>query len=416
MPALAALAKRKLLVGLAVGAVVVALLAARGVGSDPYRLTLLMPAADGSFVGAEVLIDGQPVGEVTGLDVRDGQAAVEVEVDDDHAPLPAGTTARVKWESVLGARVIELTPGDSANADLPSGHLLVDNVEAVELDDLVAMLDAPAREDLQGLITELDAALAGQESNLNETLRAAGPTFQALGEVTRSIGEDGPAIRRIVTQLHRVAQTVAARDGELSGSVEQLTELTQAIASEQSELSTMLSQLPGTLDTATTTLANVEGPVESARTLLRDVRPTTARLPSLSHDLRPVLAAARPALQDLPPTLADADQLLRRTPRLAVALNDLLPTVDDTLEQVNPMVRFLRPYTPELVGWLTNWTSLFGSQNASGNYARALITASASSLDDVLPSVPPGQAQDPRPDPGSLADQPWTDANGDVVQ
>lgn len=416
MPALASVARHKLKVALVVGILLVAVLLTRMVGSDPYTLTLLMPAADGSFVGAKVLIDGKAVGEVTGLGVRDGQAAVEIEVNDDHSPLPAGTEARVKWESVLGARVIELIPGDEGNATLPSGHLLMDNVEAVELDDLVAMLDEPTRRDLQGLIGELESALAGEESNLNETLRAAGPTFKALGEVTRSIGEDGPAIRQIVTQLHRVATTVASRDTELADSVTQLTDLTAAIASEQSDLSAMLDQLPQTLNTATETLSNVEGPVESARVLLRDVRPTTARLPSLSRDLRPVLAAARPALTDLPPTLADADQLLRRTPRLAIALNDLLPAADDTLEQVNPMVSFLRPYTPELVGWLSNWTSLFASQNASGNYARALITGSASSIDDALPGVPPGQQQDARPDPGSLADQPWTDANGDVVQ
>jgi len=403
-------------VALVVLILVAATLATRLVSSDPYTLTFLMPAADGSFVGAKVVMKGTPVGEVTGLDVKDGQAAVTIEVDDDHAPLPAGTTARVKWESVLGARVIEVLPGDEDNVALPSGHLLTHNVEAVELDDLLAMLDAPTRRRLQGLVEQLAAATTGEETNLNETLRAAGPTFKALGEVARSIGEDGPAVRRIVTQLHLVAESVAGRSSDVSGAVTQLTQLTQAIASEQADLSTMLDQLPGTIDTATETLSNVEGPVGSARTLLREVQPTTHRLPALSHDLRPVLAAARPALEDLPPTLRDADALLKRTPALVVALNDLLPTLDDTLEQVNPMVSFLRPYTPELVGWLTNWTSLFASQNASGNYARALITGSASSLDDVQPGVPPGQHQDPRPEPGSLVDQPWTDANGDVVQ
>jgi phospholipid/cholesterol/gamma-HCH transport system substrate-binding protein len=393
-----------------------ATLATRLISSEPYTLTFLMPAADGSFVGAKVVMHGTPVGEVSGLDVKDGQAAVTIEIDDEHAPLPAGTTARVKWESVLGARVIEVLPGNEDNVALPSGHLLTDSVEAVELDDLLAMLDAPTRRQLQGLVSELAAATSGQENNLNQTLRAAGPTFKALGEVARSVGEDGPAIRQIVTQLHRVAESVAGHGSDVSASVAQLSQLTQAIATEQSDLSSMLDQLPGTIDTATETLSNVEGPVDSARTLLRQVQPTTHRLPSLAHDLRPVLAAARPALDDLPPTLRDADALLKRTPALVVGLNDLLPTVDDTLEQVNPMVSFLRPYTPELVGWLTNWTSLFASQNASGNYARALITASASSLDDVQPGVPPGQHQDPRPDPGSLADQPWTDANGDLVQ
>jgi phospholipid/cholesterol/gamma-HCH transport system substrate-binding protein len=394
----------------------VALLGSRLLASDPYTLTMLMPAADSTFVGSKVLVDGEQVGEVTDLGVRDGQAAVTIEVDDDHAPLPAGTKARIRWESVLGARVIELTPGDEDNVALPAGHLLTDNVEGVEIDDLLAMLDEPTRKQLQGLVTQLDGTLTGRTQDLNETLEHAGPTIKALGAVARAVGRDGPAIKKIVHQLHGVSATVAGRNDEVADSVAQLELLVQAVAAQQQDLSQLLTRLPGTLDHATTTLANVQAPVSSARTLLRDLRPSTERLPGIARDLRPVVAAARPALADLTPTLEDADALLRRTPALASGARDLLPTLDEAVEQLNPMVAFLRPYTPELVGWLTNWTSLFASQNASGNYARALITGSASSLDDVLPGVPPGQSQDPRPAPGSLAGQPWTDANGDPVQ
>jgi len=386
----------------------------RLLGSDPYTMTMLMPAADGTFEGAKVVINGERVGKVSELGVRDGQAAVTVEIDDDHAPLPAGTTARVKWESVLGARIIELTPGPDSNTPLPSGHLYTDNVEGVEIDDLLALLDEPTRKQLQGLVGNLDGALTGREKDLNATLKEAGPTIKALGAVARAVGEDGPAIKKLVTQLHGVSETVAGRDGELAGSVAQLEQLTAAVATQQSDLSSLLTRLPGTLDTATDTLNNVEGPVTAARDLLRDVAPSTAQLPSIASDLRPVLAAARPAVAGLPETLNQADQLLKETPQLLSGARDLLPTLDDTLEQLNPMIAFLRPYTPEAVGWLTNWTSLFASKNASGHYARALITASASSADDILPGTPIGQDQDPRPAPGSLAAR-WTDANGDPI-
>ncbi|WP_435769040.1 MlaD family protein [Nocardioides sp. SYSU DS0651] len=384
-------------------------------GSDPYRLQVVTPAADQTFVGARVLLSGERVGEISEVGVRDGKAVLTVEVDDDHAPLPAGTTARIKWESVLGARVVELTAGRDGNEDLPSGHLLAVS-ENVEVDDLLAMLDAPTRRKIKALLGQLRATLEGNEGDLNKTLQEAGPTIQALGEVLRAVGRDGAAIKKIVTQLSQVADTVASRDDRLSSSVRDLNAMLVAVAQKQGDLSRTLKRLPQTIDTATQTLGNVAGPVDSARALLRGLKPSTSQLPGITKDLGPVLASARPALAEVPPTLEYADQLLARTPALASSLRELLPDLDSALEQANPMVAFLRPYTPELAGWLSNWVGIFGSQNAKGNYARALITASASSLDDVLPGVPPGQQQDARPAPGSIAKQPWTDANGDAIQ
>src|SRR3546814_7533092 len=65
--------------------------------------------------------------------VRDGKAVVTAEIQDDKAPLPAGTRGRIRWESVLGARTLEVLPGKKGNADLPSGSLLTGNVESAEL-------------------------------------------------------------------------------------------------------------------------------------------------------------------------------------------------------------------------------------------------------------------------------------------
>lgn len=388
---------------------------------DPYTTKFLVPLADKSFVGAKVTVDGKQVGRISDLGVRDGMAVVTAEIDDDHAPLPAGTQGRIRWESVLGARTLEILPGDEGNGDLPSGHLLTSNVEGAELDDLLAMLDAPTRKKLQTLVARLDTTVDGKEKKLNQTLREAGPTIQALGEVARAVGEDGPAIKKLVRQLHGVTSVVAGKNDQLSSSVAQLNQLMVAVAQEQDSLRSTLSKLPGTLDTATRTLSNVESPVRSARELLRDLQPATAQLPALARDLRPTLADAKPAVNDLTPLLQDADKLLKATPALASGARDLLPTADSALVQANPMVDFLRPYTPEVAGWMSNWTATFGNRNRMGNYARALITASASSVADALPGVPPGMSQDPRPGPGSLnawnSKQVfgWTDANGEDI-
>ncbi|WP_110208469.1 MlaD family protein [Nocardioides daejeonensis] len=408
------------------GTLVIAALTFNGsrlTGKDPYTLKFLVPMADKTFEGAKVTIAGEQVGQIINLGVRDGMAVVTAEIDHDHAPLPAGTKGRIRWESVLGARTLEIIPGEEGSADLRSGHLLTSNVEGAELDDLLAMLDAPTRKKLQGLVQSLDTTVDGKEKQLNESLREAGPTIQALGEVARAVGEDGPAIKKLVTQLRGVTSTVAAKDDQLARSVAQLNQLMSALAQEKDGLRSTLAKLPGTLDTATKTLSNVKSPVESARELLRDLQPATAQLPALARDLQPALADAKPAVADLTPLLEDADRLLKETPALAAGTRDLLPTADSALAQANPMVDFLRPYAPEVAGWFSNWTATFGSRNAMGNYARALITASASSVHDLLPGKIL-QGQDPRPAPGSLDE--WNskqlvrwdlvDANGEAIQ
>lgn len=380
-----------------------------------YHLTLLMPSASTAFKDGSVMIKGQRVGHVTSVGVRDGQAEVKVAIDDEYAPLHAGTTARIKWASVLGTRMIELVPGAETNPEMPSGHLVTGNAEAVDIDELLSTLDAPTRKQLQTLVAQLNKTLAGTQPDLQKTLTRAGPTVKAIADLLSAIAQDGPALKKIIKELHGVTSNVSANDAELAASINNLNTLTTQIADRQSEISRTIEKLPGTIDSATTALEAVPEPVNSTRTLLRTLRPSTDRLPAIAKQANPVLADVRPALAMLPGTLEDAQTLLQYTPGLVNDANAILPTATSALEQADPMVSYLRPYTPELVGWLSNWNGVFGSRDASGHYARALITASASSFDQNPGVMPPGMKQDARPLPGSIAGQPWTDAEGDGI-
>jgi len=396
---------------LAVGAT--GLFTAWRLSGPAYTLQLVMPTADQAFVGGAVTIDGERAGKVRGLKVRDGQAVVTVEVDDKFAPLHAGTVARINWESLLGARIVDLVPGPKSNPAIPSGHLVTDAVERVELDDVMAMLDAPTRKKVSDLLASLQQTTNGSESDINTTLREAGPAVEALGGVLRGIGSDGPAIKSLVRELASVTDTVAARRDRLASSIRSLDALTSRVGQERTALQKTLSQLPSTLDTATQTLGDVPGPVDRTRTLLRDLRPFADRLPNMAANLSPVLTDLRAAAADLGPTLDGAAQLLTITPGLFDVAHQTFPDISATLKQAGPMIAFLRPYTPELIGWLSNWTSVFASQNGAGNYARALITVSASSLTANPGVALPGLSQAVSPAPGEIVGQSWTDANGD---
>lgn len=405
---------------LAAGAVaalaLVGIVAVTGDDVDAYEVRMLMPSAEGAIEGATAMVNGHGVGRVTDIGVQGGQALVTVRIDEEFAPLHAGTRARIRWNSILGRRNLELLPGPERNPELPSGKTISSDIERVELDDVLAALDSRTRKNVQGLVKELQSTLGGNEKQLRNTLTQAGPFVEALGEVLDGVGQDGAAIRSLVKDLHGVTRVLATRDQELGRTVGNLSSLLRSVAAQQKQVKAALQEAPGTLQAGTEFLGRVPRAVDAAVPLLEDLQPATRQLPALARHLNPVLRDLRPTVDALRPTLGSLQSLLQFTPGLLDSAHATVPELESALYAAGPAVSFLRPYTPEVIGFATNWTSIFASKNMSGHYGRALITTSASALNSNPGILPPGLEQDPAPAPGSLVGQAWTDANGDTVR
>lgn len=410
---------RRVLIG-AVVLLLLALGAAKVVsGRDPYTINVLVPAADDTYPGTRVTLAGRPVGEVSAVGVDGDMAKLTLHIDDSAAPLPSGTLARIAWNSVIGRRTIELTAAPRSNPAMPSGKTIRSKTERVELDDIIAALDAPTRAKVQRLVAQLDATLDGNEKAVNTTLSSAGPFVEALGQVLRGVGQDGPAIKALVTRLRQVTDVLAQRHSDVSATVANLTALTTEAARQQQQLATALDTVPSTLRAGTAFFGKVPAAVDKALPLVQRLRPATDQLPAVAAKLNPVLTDLSPTVAELRPTLAAASELLGETPGLLDSTSATLPDVTTALATLQPAVSFLRPYTPEVVGFLTNWASLFSAKNNQGHFGRALVPAGAASFNGYpldLTNVIPGMLQTREPAPGSLAGQPWTDANGDAIR
>lgn len=405
--------KRKWLLGAVVAVVAIVggylMVAPRG----GYQLRIVMPNAANLLDGSRVEIKGRPAGKVTRLETRDGKALVTVTVDGDHAPLHAGTTAQVQWRGVLGERVVELQPAASGNPVIPSGSMISAGSEQVELDQVLAALDPATRAHLDSTVQQLDQSLKSHSGDLRNTLRTAGPAVQELGAVLKAIGQDGPAIKNLIADLRKVMDPLAGRQAKLRQTVDDLTTATNLMAAEQNQLQKALGELPSTLGTARQTMNSVPAAVDSTVPLLQDLRPATQRLTSVSKNLSPLLVDLRPTIADLRPTLDSTRTLLQSTPALLDSTHGVLPGVDKAATRLNPAVSFLRPYTPDVVGWLSNWGAAFGNFDAQGHYFHGLVQVGTNVLDDN-PGVVVGLKGGPnsRPAPGMASGQGWVDANG----
>jgi phospholipid/cholesterol/gamma-HCH transport system substrate-binding protein len=380
-----------------------------------YDLQVRLASAANLVAGGTVQVNGFKAGRITSLSVDHGQALVKIRLDRKFAPLHDGATAIVDWKAVLGERIVNISDGERTNSPVPDGGMLTGAQPApVELDQVLNALNPTTRAHLVRVVKSMDETLSGKvnERNLAATVQSAGPALRALGDVLRALGTDGPAIKNLVTRLNTMVTTLSSRDSDVRAMVDQLAHLTRLTAGQRASLSAALAALPGTLKTADTVLGHVPQTVDKANVLLKDLRGATSQLPATARDLRPVLDQLRPVSARLRTTLTAAAQLLQYTPGLLNAANTAVPGLDTTLTYLQPVLSFLRPYTPEAVGFLSAWASAMGNYDANGHYARIWIQAGGASL-NVNPGIPvPGISNDPYPLPGALVHQPWTDAFG----
>jgi phospholipid/cholesterol/gamma-HCH transport system substrate-binding protein len=376
-----------------------------------YQVKFVIPSAAQLVVGSPVRIQGNDVGQVRDIDERDGRAIVTVSISGDQAPLHEGTTAKVEWQSVLGERLITIEPGPRNNAEIPSGAMYEAQSSEVEADQVLAALDQPTRDHLNSLIDGLHQTTDGDEQNIQQTLSTAGPSIQALGKVLEAVGRDGPAIKTLVTDLDQMVGGLASRQDQLSGTVRNLTTLTKNVATRKDELAEGLQEVPSTLDTARTTLDKIPTATDATVPLLDDLRPGIERLPSVADNLQPVLHDLRPIAGDLRPTISDLADLFKDAPDFIDSAHYALPPLAKALHKLGPATSFLRPYTPEFMGWLGGFGSGFSSYDSQGKAWTITPNFGAAAVENLPGSVPPYH-QAIRPAPGSSVGQPWTDANG----
>jgi len=386
--------------------------------SNNYKVALMLPNANNLFAGATVQRDGFNAGTVKKIEVVDGKAKATVQLDDAFAPLHDGVRAEVVWKGVLGERLVQLSDGPAKNAAVPSGALLTNvAAEPVELSDVMSSLNAPTRKKLNVLIANLNATTTGHETDIRNSLTTAGPAVEALGAVLSDLGTDGEAIRQILTQSNRTMGILAARQQALGQIVDELSDMSSDVVQRRKELGETLDKLPGVIDQANTTLEQVPDAVDETVPLLKDLDPATKKLAKTSKHLKPVMQDLRPAVADLKPTLGSLAELLQYTPALMRSGTRTFPDVDKALDGSQDAVRFLRPYTPELVGWMSNWGSAGGNYDVNGHYARFHILSGAESVVPTAVKVPgTGVTQNLTPKPGNPVGQPWADAYGDDIR
>jgi phospholipid/cholesterol/gamma-HCH transport system substrate-binding protein len=372
--------------------VVVAVLLFRG-GGGGYEVSATFENAGQLVKGNQVEVGGRPIGTISDIALTDdGRARVKMQLN-EFGPLHEGTKATIRSPSLSGIanRYISLQPGpNSAGKIRDGGEITADHATApVDLDQLFNTLDAKTRKGLQQFVQGSAAQIDGKSKQGDESLRYLNPALSTTSQLVNEIIADKVTFQRFVSDTSQVVSAVAERRSDLSGLVSNANTTAAAIGDENVALGHTLDVLPDTLRQANTTFVNLRSTLDDLDVLVAESKPATKNLAPLFRALRPLVRDAQPTVRDLrhlirtPGPDNDLIELVAKAPRLERLASVVFPRTVQALQKSQPVIEYVRPYAPDLVGWFRDFGETTSNYDANGHYARIQPIFNAFQLSDT---------------------------------
>ena len=395
-------------------------------GGSSYTVTAQFENASQLVKGNLVEVAGVRAGSIKDISLGDnGTALVEMEIDDEYAPLHEGTVATIRSQSLSGIanRFIQLQmpEGGQEGKPIPDGGLLPlsDTVSEVDLDQLFNTFDKQTVGHFRQLIKGFATAYDGVGPQTNRGFHYLNPFLSTSREVFGELTFDEQRFERLIVDTASLSGALAERAPDLEQFVSNTNRMMGAIAAENQSLADSLGELPTFMRGFNTTAVNLRAALDDVDPLVEASKPVARRLRPFTHQLRGFATDAVPAIRDLERIVRrpGADNDLIELTELQEPLAEIaagpvgrngatrqgaLPESEDALVGGLPALAFLRPYVTEeaLSGWFDDFGHS-GVVDANGGIGRIGTTFNLFSLS--APGIP--DFGNPLIDPGMTEDQ-----------
>ncbi|WP_354698944.1 hypothetical protein DSM112329_04643 [Paraconexibacter sp. AEG42_29] len=401
-------------------AAVVLLLVVSGDDDGRHDLHVTVGDAANTVVGQRIRAGGVTVGEISSIDPveRGRKVRLGLRLDDSVWPLPTGTRMQLRWAGTANYddRYIDLKLGRRGAPPIADGAALptADFTTPVELDTFLQTFTPRVRTDLRGMIDNAGATLKQARPGLT---RALGVTPAALDEASHvmvDLTADQRALDTLLRQADTVVNAVQTADPGLRTLLTGAARTFDAVAARQGELKATLDAAPGTFAHARTTLAKADGTLDAAAALTDRLAPGATELQRIASPLNHVLGTVVKVGPDARSTLATARRAVPDLNPLLTKATAQLPQLGDIGKQASTELTCLRPYSPEIASFFTNWGDFLSDTDGRDKFIRANVIVPLPASFNALPynsgtakQLFPGMEFGfPRP-PGGVAGQPW---------
>lgn len=359
--------------------------------------------------GQTIRVAGVPIGDVAEVELEGGTAIVTFAIERRFLPIHRDATLLMRPQTGLKDMFFELDPGTRAAGEYAEGRTIpvTNTLPDINLDEVLAVLDADSRAYLRLLVTGLGQGLEGRARDLGAALGSLGSVnrdFERLGSVLAARDRE---LARLVHDLNLLSGAVGARDDDLAELVGAANAALGAIAVNSADVERFTAELPGTLAVARRSLADTTPFAAQLGPALDALRPFARRLRAIADSGRELAERATPALRDGLRPLARA--ALPLVPDLSVAARRYAaaaPRLEKIGGKVNELGNMTAynprgaepPGTPGRdeghlywLGWFAHaGNSVFTGQDAHGVYRRLYLTGSCSNLAELLELSPSG--------------------------
>ncbi len=344
--------------------------------------------------GQTVNVAGVPVGDIARVRLEEGRAVVGLRISDEDVKVYKDAKMLLRPKTGLKDMAVQLDPGTPESGALKEGGRIPVGQTApdVNLDEVLAALDADTRDYLKILLGEAELGLRGRRKDLADTFRRFEPLGRDLRLINEGLARRKRNVKRVIHNFSLLAEELGGKDDELAELVDGSNAVFAALAEQEADIRSTVRELPSALIETRLAmekagrLAGELGPASealrpAARALgpaLRDVRPFMRETtPVIRDEVRPLVRAANPVVTELRPAMRD----------LAAISPDLRQSLGILNRALN-MIAYNPPGEEEGYLFWMSWVnhlgaSLFSTQDAHGPIRRGLFIANCNGLDIV---------------------------------
>jgi phospholipid/cholesterol/gamma-HCH transport system substrate-binding protein len=381
-----------------------------------FRLKVVLPDAQAVTPGQgqTVRVAGVEVGQIGKVDLKDGKAVVNLEIDPKYKHLiRRDATALLRSKTGVKDMFIEVDPGDGQPLEENQAITVNNTAPDIDPDEFLSALDSDTRDYLRLLISGAGKGLKGRGSDLQETFARFGPLHRDLAKLSTAVARRRHNLRRLIHNYGTLVRELGSKDEQLTRLVRTSNQVFDAFASQNLNISRAVALLPSTLRQTDRTLVKLDpfarelGPTfEALRPAVRQIDPANqASLPLLREgepilrkQVRPFTRIATPYFHDLGQA---GRQLAKAGPDLSatfLGLNRLFNIGaynKNGAEGLTGNMATDRARDEGYLYWL-GWTaqntvSLFSGGDAQGNFRRIYLAGlSCNLLTGALSGVLPG--------------------------
>ncbi|HEV7846903.1 MAG TPA: MlaD family protein [Thermoleophilaceae bacterium] len=330
---------------------------------DAYFVRAIFDNASTVVNGEDVKVAGVPVGVVSDLDVTgDKKAAVTLRIDDARfIPWKRDAHCVIGSQGLIGEKFLDCEPGTNAAKPLArveegngKGERLLPvgrTSSPVDLDLVNDIMRLPYRQRFAILISEFGTGLAARGEDLNEVIHRANPALRETDKVLKILADQNRTLAQLARDSDTALAPLARERESFADFIVQANATGEASAERRGDLRQSIRLLPGFLSELRPLMADLEGFADQGTPLLTDLNAAAPALGRLikaqgtfsdaSREAFPSLGDAlergRPALIDARPLIRDLGELGQQTAPVAVNLDKLTKSLEDTgaLQRLN---------------------------------------------------------------------------------